>query len=115
MADSVKKTKATATPRQASAKNAKSAEAAKATKAARTGIELVGKFAEPKKAKAAAAKPRKAAVKKEKVVAISEPGQVSREMIAQVAYLKWVQRGYQHGYALEDWIKAERELLGRAS
>jgi len=75
----------------------------------------VAKVAEPKKAKAAAQKPRKAAAKKERVVAISQPGIVPREMIEQVAYLNWVQRGYQHGYALEDWIKAERELLGRAS
>jgi hypothetical protein len=26
-----------------------------------------------------------------------------------------VQRGYQQGYALEDWITAEKELLERAS
>jgi len=110
MAETGKKTKATGTPRQASAKKTKGAEAAKPT---RKGIELVTKAATPKKT--AAAKPRKAAAKKEKVVAISEPGSVSREMIAQVAYLNWVQRGYEHGYALEDWIKAERELLGRAS
>jgi len=113
MADTVKKTKVPGTPRQASGKKAKDAGGAKPAKAAGKGIELVAKVAAPKKA--AAAKPRKAAVKTEKVVAISEPGNVSRELIARVAYLKWVQRGYQHGYALEDWIKAERELLGRAS
>jgi len=114
MADTAKKTKGTATPRQASAVKTKNAEAAKPTKAARKGIELVAKIEQPKKAKAPA-KPRKTAPKKEKVVAISQPTIVSLEMIAQVAYLKWVQRGYQHGYALEDWIKAEQELLERAS
>ena len=110
MADTVKKTKVPGTPRQASGKKAKGADGAKpALKgivAAGKGIELVAKVAAPKKA--AAAKPRKATAKTEKVVAISEPGNVSRELIARVAYLKWVQRGYQHGYALEDWIKAER-------
>jgi hypothetical protein len=36
-------------------------------------------------------------------------------MIAQAAYQRWVQRGYQHGYALDDWIRAEQELLKLAS
>jgi hypothetical protein len=115
MADTAKKTKATATPRQASAKKAKDAEAAKPTKAASKGIELVAKVDVPKKAKAPAAKPRKTTPMRENVIAISHPTIVSREMIEQVAYLKWVQRGCQHGCALEDWIKAEQELLERAS
>lgn len=117
MADTVKKTKATAkataTPRQASANNVKVAEVAKPTD--RKGIELVPKVQELKKAKAASTKAPKAAKKKESVVAISQPKVVSREMIEQLAYQIWVQRGYQHGYAFEDWIRAERELLGRAS
>jgi hypothetical protein len=115
MADTVKKTKATATPRQASAKNKKVAEVAKPTTSVRKGIELVPKVKELKKAKAASAKPPKTAAKKESVVAISQPNVVSREMIEKVAYQIWVQRGYQHGYALEDWIAAERVLLERAS
>jgi len=119
MADTVKKTKATATasatPNQASAKNMKVAVVAKPTTPVRKEIELVGKVGEQNKAKAAAPKPIQAAAKKEKVVAISQPRIVSREMIEQVAYQFWAQRGYQHGHALEDWIKAEQELLGRAS
>jgi hypothetical protein len=113
MADTVKKTKATATPRQASAKNAKEAEVAKPTTPVRKGIELVTKIEEPTKAKAPAAKPTKTATKKENVVSISQPKVVSREMIEQVAYQIWIQRGY--GYAFEDWITAEKELLERAS
>ena len=115
MADTVKKTKATATPRQASAKNVKVAQVAKPTTPVRKGIELVAKVELPKKAKATAAIPHKAATKKENVDAISQTKDVSREMIEQVAYQLWVQRGYQHGYALEDWIRAEQELLERAS
>jgi|NGEPerStandDraft_6_1074524.scaffolds.fasta_scaffold133838_2 hypothetical protein len=113
MADTVKKTNAIATPRQASAKNIKVAEVAKPT--VRKGIELVPKVEELNKAKAASAKPPETATKKENVVSNSQPKVVSREKIEQVAYQIWVQRGYQHGYALEDWIAAESELLERAS
>jgi hypothetical protein len=115
MANTTSKTKATATPGQASAKNMKVAEVAKPTTSVRKRIELVAKVEEPKKAKVVAPKLIEAAPKKENVVAISQPKVVSREMLEQVAYQKWVQRGYQHGYALEDWIRAERELLERAS
>jgi len=115
MADTAKKTKA-ASPRKASAQKANDVESAKPAKAAaRKGIELVPRVEVLKKAKAPSAKSGKTATKKETIVAISQPKVVSQEMIAQVAYLKWVQRGYQHGCALEDWIKAEQELLGRAS
>ena len=113
MADTVKKTNAIATPRQPSAKNIKVAEVAKPT--VRKGIELVPKVEELNKAKAASAKPPETATKKENVVSNSQPKVVSREKIEQVAYQIWVQRGYQHGYALEDWIAAESELLERAS
>jgi uncharacterized membrane protein len=115
LADPVKKTNATATPRQASAKKVKVAEVAKPTAPVRKGIELIAKVEVPKKAKTAAAKPRKVPANKENIVAISQSKVVSREMIEQVAYQLWVQRGYQHGYALEDWIRAEQELRGRAS
>jgi len=114
MADTVKKTKATAIPRQASAKKEMAAEVAKPT-TVRKGIELVPKVEELKKANATPAEPSKTATKKENAVSNSQPKVVSREKIQQVAYHIWVQRGYQHGSALEDWIKAERELLGRAS
>jgi hypothetical protein len=114
MADTANKTKATATPRQASAKNMKVAEVEQPT-TDRKGIELVPKVEEPKKANPAPAKPSKTATKKESVVSISQPTVVSREKIEQVAYQIWIQRGYQHGHALEDWIRAEKELLERAS
>ena len=115
MANTANKIKATATPRIGSTKTEKAAEVATPTTPDRKGIELVSKVEELKKAKAVAPKPIEAAPKKENVVAISQPKVVSREVLEQVAYQKWVQRGYQHGYALEDWIRAEQELLGRAS
>ena len=33
--------------------------------------------------------------------------------VAQRAYELHVERGYRHGYALEDWVEAEREILGQ--
>jgi hypothetical protein len=116
MADTANKKKATETPRvgSSSTKTEKAAEVAKTTTTPRKGIAPVAKVEAPKKAKTAAAKPSKTATKKKSVVAISKPKVVSREVIEQLAYQFWAQRGYQHGYALEDWLRAERELLGRA-
>src|ERR1035437_9698032 len=111
MANTANKIKATATPRIGSTKTEKAAEVAKRTTPNRKGIELVPKVEELEKAKAASAKPPKTATKKESAGAISQPKVVSREKIEQVAYQIWVQRGYKHGYALEDWIAAESELL----
>ncbi len=37
-----------------------------------------------------------------------------REAIAQIAYSYWESRGYQHGGALEDWLRAEHEYRQRA-
>lgn len=111
MADTAKKTKVAATPRQASASTPKATEPAKPATTLRKGIELVAKVEAPKKAKTAAT-PRKATTKEDKVIAISKP---SRDVIEQLAYQYWAQRGFQHGYAVQDWLRAERELQGRAS
>ncbi len=40
-------------------------------------------------------------------------GQVMRELIALRAYERFVERGYQHGHDVEDWLSAERELTQR--
>ena len=65
--------------------------------------------------KKAPAKPRKTAAKKEtaaKVVAATMP---SREEIEKLAQKYWAQRGYQDGYADQDWLRAEQELRQKAS
>lgn len=36
------------------------------------------------------------------------------EEIAEAAYLRYLDRGGQHGYDLDDWIDAERSLKTRA-
>jgi len=34
--------------------------------------------------------------------------------VAKLAYSFWEQRGYQHGNAVEDWLRAERQILSSA-
>lgn len=63
----------------------------------------------------APAKPRKSAAKKEKVVRPASPVTPSHEEIAVLAHSYWEQRGYQHGYAEHDWLRAEQNLLKIAS
>jgi hypothetical protein len=39
----------------------------------------------------------------------------SREEIARLAQQFWAERGHQDGLAEQDWLRAERELVGMAS
>jgi len=66
-------------------------------------------------AEAKAAKPRKTAAKKAKVVVMAAPAAVSQEQVAQLAHRFWFERGCQHGHHEEDWFRAEQELRGKAS
>jgi hypothetical protein len=100
--------------RQASTKKDKVAEDTKATTVSRKRVKKLAK-AEPPQKTNAPAKPRKTAARKDNVVQIGKPAAVSREMIEQLAYRFWAQRGFQHGEPLQDWIRAEQELLERAS
>jgi hypothetical protein len=59
-----------------------------------------------------AVKPRKAATKKEKVAKVSKP---SREEIERLAKSYWEARGCKGGDAEQDWLRAEKELLKKAS
>lgn len=114
MAETVKKAKATAKPLNEGAKKDKAAKAAKPATTSRKTNEPIAKVEKPKKT-TLAAKPRKMNAKKDNVIEIARPALVSREMIEQLAYRFWAQRGYRHGHALEDWIRAEKELVERAS
>jgi hypothetical protein len=67
-----------------------------------------------KKAKAPA-KPRRPAAKKEKVAKATRPSMPPREEIEKLARAYWEQRGYQDGFAEQDWLRAEQELLEMAS
>jgi hypothetical protein len=63
----------------------------------------------------APAKPRKTAAKKEKVAQPSRLARPTRAEIEQLARQYWAQRGYTDGYAEQDWLRAEQELLQLAS
>ena len=39
----------------------------------------------------------------------------THEEIAILAHRFWTERGHQHGHDAEDWLRAEQELLGKAS
>jgi hypothetical protein len=67
-----------------------------------------------KKAKASA-KPRKTTAKHEKVAQPARPAIPPREEIEKLARAYWEQRGHQDGYAEQDWLRAEQELLKMAS
>jgi hypothetical protein len=60
-------------------------------------------------------KPTKTAAKKEKAVKVTKPTMPSREQIEQLARSYWAARGYQEGSAEQDWLRAEQELLKKAS
>ncbi|HEY1256219.1 MAG TPA: DUF2934 domain-containing protein [Terracidiphilus sp.] len=67
----------------------------------------------------APAKPRKATTKttakKEKAIQTVRVALPSRAEIEQLARQYWAQRGYTDGYAEQDWLRAEQELLQMAS
>ncbi len=69
-----------------------------------------------KKAKAPA-KPRTTTAKAKTKAAVKEVMAVtpSHEEIAQLAQRFWEERGWQDGHAEQDWLRAERELMARAS
>ena len=72
-------------------------------------------MAEKVKKATAPAKPRKTAARKEKVAKPSRPAMPPREEIERLARAYWEQRGHQDGFAEQDWLRAEQELLKMAS
>lgn len=54
------------------------------------------------------ARPKKINAKKA-VATEEQKNSPTHEEIAQLAYSFWVERGYPHGHAEEDWLRAERE------
>jgi flagellar biosynthesis/type III secretory pathway protein FliH len=77
-------------------------------------LKEIGMTETVKKAKAPA-KPRKTAAKKETIAEVVKTTTPSREEIAELARKYWAERGWQDGYAEQDWLRAEQELRGMAS
>jgi hypothetical protein len=84
---------------------------AKPKKAVSASEGETGSTAPPK----AAAKTKAKAAPKTEAVDIAASHTPSYEEIAQLAERYWAERGWQDGYAEQDWLRAERELLGMAS
>src|SRR5258708_18261360 len=63
----------------------------------------------------AAAKTKVKAAAKAKAVDLAASLTPSYAEIAQLAERYWAERGWQDGYAEQDWLRAEQELLGMAS
>ena len=63
----------------------------------------------------AATKPRKPATKKTRVGAVGNVPAPSHEEIEKLARKFWAERGWQDGYAEQDWLRAEQELRKMAS
>jgi Protein of unknown function (DUF2934) len=94
--ETVKKTKPTAKPKTAAKTQAGETEGA--VKAEPTVV--------AKKTKAAP---------KTKTVEVAATHTPSYAEIAQLAERYWAERGWQDGYAEQDWLRAERELVGASS
>jgi len=94
--ETVKKTKAPAKPKAVKTPEGETGSAVKAA---------------PK----AAAKTKVKAAAKSKMVDIAASRTPSYVEIAQLAERYWAERGWQDGYAEQDWLRAEQELQGVAS
>ncbi len=69
-----------------------------------------------KKTSASASAPTSIASKRKVAPKASKAAQsISHEEIARLAHRFWMERNRQHGHDAEDWLRAEQELLGRAS
>jgi hypothetical protein len=62
----------------------------------------------------ATVKPHRIVSKRGNGIDMAKAAGPSREEIKQLAVRFWADRGYEEGYAEQDWLQAERELLQRA-
>ena len=93
-----------------SVKKTKAPAKAKSTMKAQTGETESAVKAAP----AAAGKKTTKAAAKAKTIDVAA-STASHAEIAQLAERYWAERGWQDGYAEQDWLRAERELVGAAS
>jgi uncharacterized phage protein gp47/JayE len=69
----------------------------------------------PAKPRAAAGTTSKTVAKKQTVAEQVIATTPTHEEIARLAQQYWAERGWQDGQAEQDWLRAERELMGMAS
>lgn len=80
--------------------------------------ETIKRATTPRKPRTTAngAEPKRAAPRKKASPSnVTEMKRVSHDEIAMLAHRFWTERGGQHGRDADDWFRAERELLGKAS
>lgn len=85
--------------------------------------ETAKKATAPKKPRATAIKkaspdgiaPKKVVPKKKTVKAKVTLIAATHDDIAMLAHRFWIERGLGHGHHEEDWLRAEQELMGKAS
>lgn len=68
-----------------------------------------------KKTSASASAPKSIASKRKTSGTVTEIKAISHDEIAVLAHRFWAERGFQHGHDAEDWLRAEQELLRKAS
>jgi hypothetical protein len=71
--------------------------------------------AKPRKAAGKEAAAKEPAAKKATVTAISAPKIPSHHEVAELAHRYWIERGRHDGNHVQDWLRAEEELRGKAS
>jgi hypothetical protein len=77
--------------------------------------ETVKKTKAPAKPKTTTTEAKSATTKAKKTTATVTSIGPSPEEIARLAHKYWAERGFQHGAAEQDWLRAEQELRGIAS
>jgi len=77
--------------------------------------ETVKKAKAPAKPRTTTGATKKTSAKKTTVAEQVTAMTPSREEIARLAQQYWEERGHQDGLAEQDWLRAERELMGMAS
>jgi hypothetical protein len=65
----------------------------------------------PARPRAKAGTIRKPVVKKKTVIEAATAILPSHEQVSLLAYEYWAERGWHHGHADQDWLRAERELM----
>ncbi|MBS1826671.1 MAG: DUF2934 domain-containing protein [Acidobacteria bacterium] len=59
-------------------------------------------------------KEKKTRVRKEAAPApVAQSYETLQHEIARMAYFFWMERGQEHGNAVEDWLRAEREVMSK--
>jgi Protein of unknown function (DUF2934) len=110
----MEKVKKTSTAKKAAATGQNATEPKKTAARKKTGTKDIANGPVPEKA-ATAPKKAKSNVTQMQTAPNMTAMRISHEEIARLAHRYWAERGRQHGHHEEDWFRAERELLDKAS